>query len=199
LTSPATGQESSGVRGREPPGPATGQESSGVRGREPPGAIDDLDARLIAELRAHPRLGLLEISRRLGVARGTVQARLAKLEKRGVVTGFGPEIDPAELGHSIQAFVMLELTQGRLAEAVTALEETPEVLEVDAVSGPQDLVCRIAARDTEHLQAIVNSLLASDAIRRSTSYVVLSRPIRPRVQPLVNAVGGVPTGFLPNS
>ena len=151
--------------------------------------MDDLDARLLAELRAHPRLGLLEISRRLGVARGTVQARLAKLERRGVVTGFGPEVDPAELGHRLQAFVLLELTQGRLAEAVEALERTPEVLEVDAISGPQDLICRVAARDTEHLQEIVNSLLATDAIRRSTSYVVLSRPIRPRVQPLVDAIG----------
>jgi DNA-binding Lrp family transcriptional regulator len=151
--------------------------------------VDELDARLLAELRAHPRLGLLEISRRLGVARGTVQARLAKLERRGVVTGFGPEVDPAELGHRLQAFVLLELTQGRLAEAVEALERTPEVLEVDAISGPQDLICRVAARDTEHLQEIVNSLLATDAIRRSTSYVVLSRPIRPRVQPLVDAIG----------
>jgi DNA-binding Lrp family transcriptional regulator len=151
--------------------------------------IDELDARLIAELRAHPRLGLLEISRRLGVARGTVQARLRKLEDRGVVTGYGPEVDPAQLGHSIQAFVMLELTQGRLAAAVEALEATPEVLEVDAVSGPQDLICRIAARDTQHLQEIVNSLLAAEGIQRSTSYVVLSRPISPRVQPLVDAVG----------
>jgi DNA-binding Lrp family transcriptional regulator len=152
--------------------------------------IDELDARLIAELREHPRLGLLEISRRLGVARGTVQARLSKLEGRGVVLGYGPEIDPAKLGHAIQALVMLELTQGRLAEAIEALEATPEVLEVDAVSGPQDLICRVAARDTEHLQEIVNRLLAADAIRRSTSYVVLSHPIRPRVQPLVDAVGG---------
>jgi DNA-binding Lrp family transcriptional regulator len=152
--------------------------------------IDDLDARLIAELRAHPRLGLLEISRRLGVARGTIQARLAKLEERGVVLGYGPEIDPARIGHPIQAFVMLELTQGRLAEAAAALEATPEVLEVDAVSGPQDLICRVAVRDTEHLQEIVNRLLAANAIRRSTSYVVLSRPIPARVQPLVDAVGG---------
>jgi DNA-binding Lrp family transcriptional regulator len=151
--------------------------------------VDELDARLLAELRAHPRLGLLEISRRLGVARGTVQARLAKLERRGVVTGFGPDVDPAELGHRLQAFVLLELTQGRLAEAVDALERTPEVIEVDAISGPQDLICRVAARDTEHLQEIVNSLLATDAIRRSTSYVVLSHPIRPRVQPLVDAIG----------
>ena len=151
--------------------------------------IDELDARLIAELRENPRLGLLEISRRLGVARGTVQARLGKLEQRGVITGFGPEVDPVELGHRLEAFVLLELTQGRLAEAVAALEVTPEVLEADAISGPQDLICRVAARDTEHLQEIVNRLLATDAIRRSTSYVVLSRPIRPRVQPLVDAVG----------
>ena len=152
--------------------------------------IDELDSRLIAELRANPRLGLLEVSRRLGVARGTVQARLAKLEQRGVITGFGPEVDPVELGHRLEAFVLLELTQGRLAEAVAALEVTPEVLEADAISGPQDLICRVAARDTEHLQEIVNRLLATDAIRRSTSYVVLSRPIRPRVQPLVDSVGG---------
>ena len=152
--------------------------------------IDELDARLIAELRENPRLGLLEISRRLGVARGTVQARLGKLEQRGVITGFGPEVDPVELGHRLEAFVLLELTQGRLAEAVAALEVTPEVLEADAISGPQGLICRVAARDTEHLQEIVNRLLATDAIRRSTSYVVLSRPIRPRVQPLVDAVGG---------
>ena len=159
--------------------------------------IDELDARLIAELRDNPRLGLLEISRRLGVARGTVQARLAKLERRGVVTGFGPEIDPTELGHAIQAFVMLALTQGRLAEAVDALEATPEVLEVDAVSGPEDLICRVAARDPEHLQEIVNRLLATDAIRHSTSYVVLSRPIRPRVQPLVDAVGSASSQVAP--
>ena len=97
-----------------------------------------------------------------------------------MITGFGPEIDPHELGHRLEAFVLLELTQGRLAEAVAALEAVPEVLETDAVSGPQDLICRVAARDTEHLQEIVNRLLATDAIRHTTSYVVLSRPIRPR-------------------
>jgi len=152
--------------------------------------IDELDARLIAALREDPRVGLLEISRRLGVARGTVQARLAKLEQRGVIRGYGPEIDAAAIDHPIQAYVMLELTQGRLAEAVKVLGDTPEVLSVDAVSGPEDLICRVAARDTEHLQEIVNRLLAGQAIRRSTSYIVLSRPVRLRFQPLVDAVGG---------
>ena len=149
--------------------------------------IDELDSRLIAEMRANPRVGLLEISRRLGVARGTVQARLAKLEQRGVITGYGPEIDPAAMGYSIHAFVLLELTQGRLDEATKVLESVPEVVEADAISGPQDLLCRIVARDTEHLQEIVNELLATPAIRRCTSYIVLTRQVPPRTAPLIAA------------
>ena len=156
--------------------------------------MDDLDARLIAELRAQPRVGLLEIARRLGVARGTVQARLAKLESRGVITGYGPEVDPAAMGYSIQAFVLLELTQGRLAEATSVLESVPEVVEADAISGPQDLLCRLVARDTEHLQEIVNRILATAAIRRSTSYIVLSQQVKPRTGPLVAAAGGLAEG-----
>src|SRR3954453_11724108 len=97
--------------------------------------IDPLDARLIAALREQPRVGLLEISRQLGVARGTVQARLSKLEGRGVVIGYGPEVDPGAMGYAISAFVLIELNQGRLAEAVELLGEVPEGLEADAISG----------------------------------------------------------------
>ena len=151
--------------------------------------IDDLDARLVATLRESPRVGLLEVARRLNVARGTVQARLAKLERGGVITGHGPEIDAGALGYAITAFVLIELAQGRLGEAVAAMEAMPEVLEADAISGPQDVICRIVARDTEHLQALVNELLSTPAIRRCTSYIVLSRQVPPRTGPLVAAAG----------
>ena len=152
-------------------------------------SIDQLDARLIAKLRELPRAGLVEVARQLGVARGTVQARLGKLEARGVITGYGPEVDPAAMGYGIQAFVLLELAQGRLGEAAGVLADVPEVIEADAISGPQDLLCRLVARDTEHLQEVVNRLLATPAIRRSTSYIVLSQQVRPRTGPLVEAAG----------
>jgi DNA-binding Lrp family transcriptional regulator len=157
--------------------------------------IDDLDHRLITLLREEPRLGLMEASRRLGVARGTVQARLAKLEERGVVRGYGPEVDPARLGYPVLAFVFLQIAQGRLKEAVSVLASTAEVLEATATSGPSDLLCRVVAQDTEHLQEIVNRLLSNNAIRRSTSYIALSQPIAYRTAPLVAAAGaGGPAG-----
>ncbi len=151
------------------------------------GQIDQLDAELIAALRADPRVGLLEIARRVGVARGTVQARMSKLESRGVITGYGPEIEPAAMGYPIAAFVFVELNQGRRTDAAEATRAVPEVLEVDAVSGQQDLICRVVARDTEHLQQIVNDLVTSDAIQRCTTHIVLSRQVAPRTAPLLRA------------
>ena len=149
--------------------------------------FDQLDARLIAALRTNPRVGLLEVARQLGVARGTVQARLQKLESSGVITGHGPEVDPHALGYTVTAFVLIELAQGRLGEAVSVMAQMPEVLEADGVSGPHDLICRVVARDTEHLQQLINELLSTPAIERCTSYIVLSRQVPPRTLPLVVA------------
>ena len=139
--------------------------------------IDSLDARLIEELRENPRVGLLEISRRLKVARGTVQARLAKLEQRGVITGYGPEVEPEAMGYPILALMLQTSFLGSVAD----------VFEADAVSGPHDIIARVVARDTQHLQEIVNRLVASPAIERSTSHIVLTRQVPPRTAPLVRA------------
>jgi DNA-binding Lrp family transcriptional regulator len=152
-----------------------------------PSEIDELDVRLILTLRAHPRVGLLEVSRRLGVARGTVQARLEKLSARGVITGFGPELDPARMGYPVSSFVALEIVQGRLDEAVEALRGVPEVLEVHGVTGDRDLMCRVVARDNGHLQDVINRMVREGAVRRSTSAIAMSRQIPYRVEPLLRA------------
>ena len=149
--------------------------------------LDRLDARLLSTLRRHPRIGLLEISRRLGVARGTVTARLSKLQARGVVTGFGPDLEPAEMGFPVLAFVFLEIAQGRLDEAVADLRAVPEVLEAHGVTGTQDLLCRVVARDNGHLQEVLNAMVRHPEVRRSTSYISMSRQIAYRIEPQLEA------------
>jgi DNA-binding Lrp family transcriptional regulator len=150
------------------------------------GSIDELDARVIALMRSEPRIGVSEIARRVGAARGTVQARLEKLVERGVIASFGPEVDPTRMGYPILAFVFLELAQGRLEEAVEHLSAIPEVLEAHGTSGTLDLLCRVAARDTEHLQIVIGRMLDTSAVQRSTSHVALSRQIPLRCEPLVD-------------
>src|SRR3954465_12977442 len=155
----------------------------GMELQEVHSGIDELDGRLIAAMREYPRVGLMEISRQLGVARGTVQARLDKLVARGVVTGFGPEVDPTHMGYPVVAFVFLEISQGRLTDAVDWLEHVPEVLEAHGTSGDRDLLCRVVAHTPGHLQEIVNRILETPAVRRSTHHLGLAGGIGLRPRP----------------
>lgn len=106
-------------------------------------AIDHLDGRLIVLLAREPRIGVLEASRRLGVARGTVQARLDRLQSNGVIRGFGPAVDPAALGYPVTAFATLEIKQGQGADVRAHLTGVPEVLELHTTTGHGDMLCRL--------------------------------------------------------
>ncbi|HEX3816643.1 MAG TPA: Lrp/AsnC family transcriptional regulator [Mycobacteriales bacterium] len=149
--------------------------------------LDELDARLIALLTDEPRIGLLECSRRLGVARGTAQARLDRLQRRGIIRGFGPDIDVAAIGYGVTAFVTLEIRQGRGDRVATHLARIPEVLEVHTTSGQGDLLARIVARSNADLQRVIDDVVADADIVRTSTTIALSTPIPYRVLPLVTA------------
>jgi DNA-binding Lrp family transcriptional regulator len=155
------------------------------------GPIDRLDARLIELLAAEPRVGVLEASRRLGVARGTVQARLDRLHARGVVTGYGPDVDPAALGHRVAAFVTLEIRQAGGHDPVAErLAGIPEVLEVHTITGPGDMLCRVVARTNADLQRVIDAIVDVEGVVRAATVIALATPLSYRVLPLVRASAG---------
>ncbi|WP_306203901.1 Lrp/AsnC family transcriptional regulator [Actinoplanes sp. RD1] len=153
--------------------------------------LDALDGRLIALLAEEPRIGVLELSRRLAVARGTVQARLDKLTARGAIRGFGPDVVPAAIGFTVTSFVTLEISQRYGHTAVTAhLAEIPEVLEAHTITGTGDLMCRIVARSNADLQRVIDQVLAYEGILRASTIIALAEQIPYRTMPLVRAVSG---------
>lgn len=150
--------------------------------------MDELDAQLIALLAEQPRIGVLECSRRLRVARGTVQARLDKLQDGGVIRGFGPDVAPAAIGFGVTAFVTLEIRQSRGHDPVAGhLAAIPEVLEAYTITGSGDLLCRIVARSNADLQRVLDQVVAYDGIERASTHIALAEQIRYRVLPLVAA------------
>lgn len=153
-------------------------------------AIDALDAALIELMAAEPRIGVLECSRRLAVARGTVQARLDRLIARGIIRGFGPEVDPDALGYGVTAFVTLEIRQGRGRAVIEHLRRIPELLELHTITGSGDMLCRIVARSNADLQRVIDLVVGFAEITRTSSLVALSNPIGYRTVPLVRASGG---------
>ena len=149
-------------------------------------SLDRLDVRLLELLNGEPRLGVLEASRRLGVARGTVQARLDRLQARGVITGFGPDVDPAALGFGVTAFITLEIAQGTGHRVVAQhLAGIPEVLEVHTITGSGDLLARVVARSNSDLQAVIDRLVADEGILRTSTVIALATQIPYRVSPLL--------------
>jgi DNA-binding Lrp family transcriptional regulator len=151
-----------------------------------PSMLDPLDARLLLALAESPRAGVMELARQLQVARGTVQARLEKLQRRGVVTGFSPDLDLKAIGYGVLAFVNLEIAQGRLTDVVEHLAGIPEVLEVHATTGPGDLHARVVARTNEHLQHVIGAILDVQGISRTTTQIAMSEQLSMRVVPLIS-------------
>ena len=152
--------------------------------------IDHLDARLVALLAAEPRIGVLECSRRLNVARGTVQARLDRMAAKGVITGYGPDIDPAALGFDVTAFVTLHIRQvaGHVPVA-DQLALIPEVLEVHTITGGGDMFCRVVARSNADLQRVIDRIVDVQGVVRTESVIALDTPVPYRTLPLGRAAG----------
>lgn len=155
--------------------------------------MDRLDARLIDLLAAEPRVGVLQASRRLGVARGTVQARLDRLWARGIITGYGPDVEPAALGYRVTAFVTLEIRQVGGHEPVASnLALIAEVLEAHTITGQGDMLLRVVARDNADLQRVIDLIVDVPGVVRTSTVIALAAPISYRVLPLVRAVCDTP-------
>lgn len=150
--------------------------------------MDDLDRTLIDLFTDEPRIGVLEASRRLGVARGTVQSRLDKMEDVGVITGWGPRLSPEALGYPVTAFLTLEITQGQGHDVVAAhLAEIPEVLEAYTITGSGDLWCRVVSRSNAELQQVIDRVVGFDGVMRASTVMALATQVDYRVRPLARA------------
>lgn len=150
-------------------------------------SLDALDVELVALLTEHPRAGALELSRLARVARPTVGARLERLERAGVITGYGPDVDLAAAGFPVHAIVSLEIAQGAIEDVAAELDAIPGVLSAYATTGTADVICRVAAASHEDLHATLLRIDRSPAVMRSTSVVVLTEVVAPRVLPLLRS------------
>ena len=152
--------------------------------------MDGIDSKLIEIFANEPRLGVLEASRRLGIARGTVQARLDKLTSAGVITGWGPDLSPEAIGFPVTAFLTLEIRQGSGGsvghEAVAAhLAKIPEVLEAYTITGVGDMWARVVARSNADLQRVIDRVVGFEGIVRASTAIVMENPVPLRIIPLV--------------
>jgi len=150
-------------------------------------ALDHVDLELLNALAEDHRATVVALAERLGLSRNTVQARMAKLERSGVFLSFERAMSPAALGYAIDAILHVQVRQADLPRITAELQEIPEVVQCHGLSGPVDLLVRVAARDTQHLFDIDARILAIDGVERTETSLAMGEVIGYRVRPLLAA------------
>ncbi|GHE89911.1 AsnC family transcriptional regulator [Amycolatopsis deserti] len=148
------------------------------------GPVDAVDARILLELAEHPRATTLALADRAGISRNTAQSRLARLES-SALDSFERRISPAALGYPLSAFITAQVTQRLLDEVAAALAGVPEVLQVQGISGPVDLMIQVVARDADDLYRIAGLILAIPGVERTNTALVMRQLLGYRITPLL--------------
>lgn len=139
--------------------------------------MDDVDTALLAQLRENARAPVAQLARALGLSRTTVQSRIARLERSGVVAGYTVRLADAYARGEVQAYVMITVSPRKSGVVTSAARKLPEVRRLESVSGPFDLIALLAAPDMSELDRVIDALGELEGVERTTSSIVLSTKV----------------------
>ncbi|KQV07260.1 Lrp/AsnC family transcriptional regulator [Leifsonia sp. Root112D2] len=135
--------------------------------------LDATDRRILLALEDDPRVPVVLLAQRLGLARGTVQSRLERLASDGTLLPNSVRVPPDALGRPMRAIITAELDQTEFPAAMDSLAQIAEVLECAAISGESDLFLQVVARDPDDMYRVSQEILACPGIRRTSTSLVL--------------------------
>ncbi|OHV35298.1 MULTISPECIES: Lrp/AsnC family transcriptional regulator [Pseudofrankia] len=143
--------------------------------------IDDVNARLLAELHADPRIAMSELARRVGMSSPAVTERVQRMRRNGVITGFRMDVDPAAVGLPVAAFVRVRPIPGRLEKLAALARTTDQVSECHRITGEDCFLLKVHAPTVAGLESVLDRFLAYG---QTISSIVVSSPVPPRPLPL---------------
>ncbi len=144
--------------------------------------LDELDRRILEILAANARVSLKELAQEAGLSSPSAAERLRKLEERGVINGFTVNVNPARLGYPLQAVVRVRPMPGMLHIVERLIQETPEIVECDKITGDDCFVAKVFVRDMGELDTILDRI--AEKAQTNTS-IVKSTPVERRLPPLI--------------
>ena len=124
-------------------------------------ALDEVDLKLIAELKADGRASMRALAERAHISRAGCYTRVERLHREGVITGYAAVTDPRRMGQGLSAYVYLKVTQNSWRTVRTALKQIGEIEHGGLVSGDNDLILFVRTRDADSLRDLVFERLQS--------------------------------------
>jgi DNA-binding Lrp family transcriptional regulator len=136
--------------------------------------MDEIDKRLLAALGENARAPAAQLGRRLGLSRTTVQSRIERLERRGVIVGYTARLSPEHERGAMRAQVMITVRPKEQRAVEAALRAIPQVRVLQTVSGAFDMIAQVVADSTTEMDALVDTIGDLPGVERTTSSIVLS-------------------------
>lgn len=136
--------------------------------------LDDIDRRMIDALRADGRISTPALAERLSIGRATAYNRLDRLVDSGIIDGFSARVDPAAVGLTVSALVMINVRQGRWRDLRAELRALPGVEWLGVATGRFDFVLLVRGSSLEHLRDVaLHELQQIDGVRSAETIVLL--------------------------
>ena len=136
--------------------------------------LDEVDQRLIAELRRDGRAALSDLAERLGLARGTVRTRMERLMARGEIAGFTVLTRGDVSAAPVRGLMMIGI-EGRGGEKVMArLQGIPAVMAVHSTNGKWDLIAELATQTLLELDEVIHRIRSIEGVITSETNLLLS-------------------------
>lgn len=139
--------------------------------------LTEKDRELLALLGADARMSVSALAKALSLSRTTVQARLERLEREGVIAGYGVRLSEAYASGLIQAHVLITIMPKALPQVIAALERIRAVTTLHSVSGSFDLIAIVAAPSIAELDRAIDEIGTLQGVERTVSLIVLSTRI----------------------
>lgn len=136
--------------------------------------MDETDRRLLEALRADARAPAARLARDLGLSRTTVQSRLERLERTGIIAGYTVRLSDAHEQGQIHAYVLMTVSHRYSAPVVAAIRKLRQARLLQSVSGPFDLICELVAPTVAEMDECIDLLGSLEGVDRTTSTIVLS-------------------------
>jgi DNA-binding Lrp family transcriptional regulator len=139
--------------------------------------LDLTDKHLLSLLQANAREPTANLARKLKLARTTVVARIARLEREGVVSGYGVRLGRRLEEAAVRAYCGLKVVSKSATIVMRSLERLPEIEEVSAVSGQYDYMVFLRCQTPEQLDSLLDQIGLIDGVSETHTLVVLARKI----------------------
>ncbi|MBB6486409.1 Lrp/AsnC family transcriptional regulator [Rhizobium lusitanum] len=143
--------------------------------------LDEIDQRMLEALARNARISLKELAEAAGLSSPSAAERLRRLEERGIISAFTVDIAPEAIGYPLQAIVRIRPLPGQLHVVERIIQDTPEFIECDKVTGDDCFIGRLVVRSMGELDGILDRI--TERAETNTS-MIKATPVKRRLPPL---------------